>query len=163
MAEQAMESVKLMVPPEHRDSFRLGLLHELEFDGRWIKDQAAEAGRHFVPRPPWEKPAEPLDPFDCIEGPIRELQHDADVLRQLEAGDGTEIEADPVALKHTLEATARLLAEHLANVEFGDESTREEMASCFWAATEAEQLEKAVKAVLEKRRLEEADPDGGES
>ena len=148
---------KLKVPRAHLEAVRLGVLRELENGGDWLKSQADEVRRALdgdEHRPPTDPD---LDPFLCLGGPLRELEHDAGVLRQLGVGRpkrAVTVSGEASALKHSLETTARFLSSHLAQSEFGGDETKAEVATLSWAVAEAERLEQEAQPALEQRKRE---------
>jgi hypothetical protein len=149
MSEMAMTETTLTVPKEHVEMFRFGLLRELEFDGQWIKSQAKEARKamHRTLYAHWYSPDEqrdgPIDPFLCLGDPLREVQHDADHLRQLgfekPKGDVTLI-GEPQALKHSLESVVKHCARELSDTELGDPEIGQMAETAAWGTKEAERI-----------------------
>jgi hypothetical protein len=85
-------------------------LKELEFDGNWIEDQAAEARR-------WIEEERTDDPFGHVGGPVQAAEYETRVLERLGLGvpeTSIEVTGDPEALIQELEATGSLVSEHLA-------------------------------------------------
>lgn len=151
------------VPVEHIDAFRFGLLRELEHGGDWLKSQAKEARdeMHRAIYAAWHSPRERRDrsdPFLCIGGPLREIQHDADHLRCLgfekPEGDVVLI-GEPHALKHSLEAVVKRCAKEFSGTELGGDEMRQMGETVAWATGEAARLE-AESARREAERGKEA-------
>jgi hypothetical protein len=143
----------LTVPKEHIEMFRFGLLRELEFGGGWIKSQAGEAleSMRRALHSDWYSPRErrdgPFDPFLCLGGPLREVQHDAAHLCQLglekPKGD-VALTGEPQALKHSLESVVKYCASELSDTELGGVEMRQIGETVAWATSEAARIKVEV-------------------
>lgn len=152
------EIATLKVPKERVEVFRVGLLCELEENGTWLKEQAAEAREALekVERPTWfrpdELPKDQFDPFGCIGGPLDYVQSAAESLRRLGHGKPTQdvvLSADPATLRFFLEAVAKYCGRVLKTTEFGDSTARNLADTAAWAAQEAQRVEAGTEAQRE--------------
>jgi hypothetical protein len=152
MSEPRTETT-MKVPKEHVEAFRLGVLRELENGGDWLKSQADEVRRELDGDEHRPSTNPDRDPFDCIGGPLREIQHDAEVLRQLGTGKprrAITVEGEASSLKHSTETLARFLSAELSQSEFGGDECNGKVATLSWAVAEAKRLEAEARPALEQ-------------